>query len=409
MSQAPPKLGEYRKTWKIVENTSINIVISRFYKDKTMNDIFIECFSGLEDKRYKNKRYKLLEIIAIVLCGVMSGMKDFSNIETFAEEHESWFKKHLKIKNGIPSHDTLERVIGLLDPAKFTECFLRWIQHIKDLMKEDVIAIDGKTITGSKISSKGKRAIHLVNAYSCANGLTLSQVKVSEKSNEIVAIPEILSCLSLKGTIITMDAMGCQKSITKQIVEAEADYILAVKGNHKSLQEPIQDIFTLAKNPKFNKNLQPLTYTHEIDCEHGKIESRAVRVFSIEKIAEHTKLEGWHNIQSIIEVENNNLSKNTSELRYYISSIDHTKTELIAKSIRKHWQVENNLHWVLDVIFKEDASTVKDEIIAQNMSWIRKIAAFLLQKQLSTKKLSTPKKMVQNCCNPNYLLDYLEV
>jgi predicted transposase YbfD/YdcC len=210
-----------------------------------MNDIFIECFGELKDKRYKNKQYNLLEVIAIVLCGVMSGMENFFDIEVFAKSHQDWFVEHLLLTSGIPSSDTMRRVISMLEPKQFADSFLLWVRRVKELLQEQVVAIDGKTLRGSKIQNKGKKAIHLVNAYSCANGLTLKQIKVDDKSNEIKAIPEIINSLSLKGTIVTIDAMGCQKSITEHIIKVEADYILAVKGNHKSLQEPIQDIFTL--------------------------------------------------------------------------------------------------------------------------------------------------------------------
>ncbi|NBQ71237.1 MAG: ISAs1 family transposase, partial [Nitrosomonadaceae bacterium] len=328
--------------------------------------------------------------------------------EVFAKSHQDWFVEHLLLTSGIPSSDTMRRVISMLEPKQFADSFLLWVRRVKELLQEQIVAIDGKTLRGSKIQNKGKKAIHLVNAYSCANGLTLKQIKVDDKSNEIKAIPEIINSLSLKGTIVTIDAMGCQKSITEHIIKVEADYILAVKGNHKSLQEPIQDIFTLARNPSFNKNLHPNCYIHEIDCEHGKIESRTVRSFSIDKISDHTKLDGWHGIRSIIEIEHSNHTKNSTDYRYYISTIPAQEIELIAKSIRQHWHIENNLHWTLDVVFKEDDSTIKHEVLAQNMSWIRKMATFLLKKQSHTKKISIKNKMVANCCKPSNLLYYLE-
>jgi hypothetical protein len=386
----------------------MDVVISRFYKEKAMNDIFVECFGELKDKRYKNKQYNLLEVISIVLCGVMSGMDNFFDIEVFAKSHQEWFAEHLALTSGLPSSDTMRRVMSMLDPKQFADSFLLWVRRVKELLQEKVIAIDGKTLRGSKIQNKGKRAIYLVNAYSCANGLTLKQIKVADKSNEITAIPEIINSLSLQGTVITIDAMGCQKSITKHIVEAEADYILAVKGNHKSLQEPIQDIFSLAKNPKFNKNLKPYIYTHEIDCEHGKIDSRTVRAFSVERILPHTDLSGWHGVSSIIEIEHTNHTKQSTEYRYYISTILPQEIELLARSIRQHWNIENNLHWTLDVVFKEDDSTIKHEILAQNMSWVRKMATFLLKKQPTPKRISIKNKMVANCCKPSNLLYYLE-
>jgi DDE_Tnp_1-associated/Transposase DDE domain len=204
------------------------------------NNTFAECFGGLEDSRYKNKRHLLLDIIALCICGILSGMKDFIEIAEFADVHEEWFKKYLVLPNGIPSHDTLERVIAILKPADFNKSFLSWISKLKELFPENVIPIDGKTLRGSHQRCKGLKALHIVNAYSCANGLTLGQIAVDDKSNEITAIPELLKTLAISGAIITIDAMGTQKDIAKQIVDQGADYVLAVKDNQKELSEAVQ-------------------------------------------------------------------------------------------------------------------------------------------------------------------------
>jgi len=372
-----------------------------------MNNIFVECFGQLEDKRYKNKQHLLLDIISIVLCGVLSGMKDFGEIQMFAEAHEEWFKKHLLLPNGIPSHDTMGRVLSMLNPEHFADCFISWVKKVKKLLNEDVVAIDGKTLCGSSEKTNGIKAVHLVNAYSCVNGITLKQVKVDDKSNEITAIPEIINTLALQGAIITIDAMGCQKNIAESIVNAQADYVLAVKGNHKELHVPIIDVFNLSKNPNFNRKLKPSIYEHEIDCEHGKIENRIVRGLPINSISNELDLSGWKNSKSIIQIEHINHTNNTTEFRYYISTIPYLEIEKIARAIRSHWQVENNLHWVLDMTFKEDESRIRDKIVAQNMSWIRKMSAYLL-KQVSS-KLSMKNKMIKNCINPNNLLQCFEM
>ncbi len=196
--------------------------------------------------------------------------------------------------------------------------------------------------------------------------------------------------------------MGCQHEIAKAIVEQQADYILSVKGNHKELHEPIIDAFRLLTNPKFNKNMKFSSYEHEVSCEHGKLENRIVKAMPINTIFNQLDLSRWANIKSIIQIEHIDHTNNTKEHRYYISSITYYQIERLAVSIRSHWKVENNLHWVLDMVFREDESRIRDEIAAQNMSWMRKMAAFLL-KQLPG-KISIKNKMIRNCFNPNYML-----
>ena len=370
-----------------------------------LNNKFVECFGGLEDSRYKNKRHLLLDVIAICTCGILSGMKDFSEIEEFANLHEEWFKKYLVLPYGIPSHDTLERVIAILKPSEFNESFLNWISKLKELFPENVIPIDGKSLRGSHQRGKGLKALHIVNAYSCANGLTLGQIAVEDKSNEITAIPELLKTLAISGAIITIDAMGTQKDIAKQIVAHGADYVLAAKDNQRELSEAIIDVFELSKNKNFNKELQPNIYKHEISSEHGRIEDRIVYALSAKSIAMQVDLNHWVGIKSIIKIEHINWTNNKTELRYYISSIINTDVAKIANAIRSHWQVENNLHWVLDVVFREDNSRVRDKVSAQNLSWMRKMAMYLLKQDKA--KGSMKNKMLRNCINPNNIINIL--
>jgi predicted transposase YbfD/YdcC len=371
----------------------------------TFNNMFAECFGSLEDSRYKNKRHLLLDIIALCICGILSGMKDFIEIEEFAKLHEEWFKRYLVLPYGIPSHDTLERVVAIIKPSEFNESFLDWISRLKGLFPENVIPIDGKTLCGSHQRGKGLKALHIVNAYSCANGLTLGQIAVDDKSNEITAIPELLKTLAISGAIITIDAIGTQKGIAKQIVAQDADYVLAVKENQKELSESIIDVFKLSKNKKFNKGLQPNIYKHEISSEHGRIEDRIVYALSAQSISMQTDLNNWANIKSIIKVEHINWTTNKTEVRYYISSIVNTEVAKIANAIRSHWQVENNLHWVLDVVFKEDDSRVRDKVSAQNLSWMRKMATYLLKQDKAKGSMKT--KMLRNCINPDNIINIL--
>jgi predicted transposase YbfD/YdcC len=369
------------------------------------DNVFVECFSELKDSRYKNKQHRLLDIIAICICGIMSGMKDFIEMHEFALAQKDWFEKYLLLPFGIPSHDTLERVIAKLEPKAFNQSFLNWIRKLKELFPENVIPIDGKTLRRSHQKTKGLKALHIVNAYSCANGLTLGQIAVDEKSNEITAIPELLKILVIKGAIITIDAMGTQKDIAKQIIEQGGDYVLAVKDNQKELAAAVVDVFELSENKKFNKNLKPAVYKHEIDGDHGRIEDRTVFALPAKTIDTQVNLMDWANIGSIIKIEHKNWLTDSTETRFYISSLPSSEVQKIAEAIRAHWQVENNLHWVLDVVFREDDSRVRDKAAAQNISWMRKIAIYLLKQDSS--KGSMKSKMIRNCINPDNIIKQL--
>jgi hypothetical protein len=288
---------------------------------EVFDNVFVECFGDLEDKRYKNKQHMMLDIIALCICGILSGMTDFIEIYEFAVAQKSWFKKYLHLPYGIPSHDTMERVMANLEPQIFNQSFLKWIGKLKELFPENIIPIDGKTLRRSHQKSKGLKALHIVNAYSYANGLTLGQVAVDEKSNEITAIPELLKMLFIKDAIITIDAMGTQKEIAKQIIEQEGDYVLAVKANQKELAAAIVDVFELSQNKKFNKNLKPMVYKHGTEGDHGRIEDRTVFALPAKTIDTQVALNDWSNICSIIKIEHINWLTNSTEVRYYISSL----------------------------------------------------------------------------------------
>lgn len=364
-----------------------------------LGNVFVESFSKLEDPRRDHaKKHLLLDIIALTLMATMSGAQCYTEIELFGEIHEQQLRNYLSLPNGVPSHDTINRVMSILSPEEFNACFIDWVKQIKKVAPESIIAIDGKTLCGSHERVNSVKGHHIVNAYSCANGLTLGQIKVDSKSNEITAIPELLKILAIENSIVTLDAMGCQKNIAEQITNSNADYVLAVKGNQKSLFEPITDLFALSKNIRFNHGLNPSLYKHEIMSEHGKIEDRNVRAFPVRSIADQTNMAAWAGIKSIVEVEHINYTTSDTEYRYYISSIDSSKVEKIATAIRSHWMIENNLHWVLDVVFKEDGSRIRDEIAAQNMSWVRKMAAFFLKQDQS--KMSMRRKMLKYWANP---------
>lgn len=364
-----------------------------------MNNIFIESFSKIEDPRIeRTKKHLLMDIVALTLFAIMSGAQTFDEIELFGKLHKKWLKKYLQLPNGIPSHDTINRLLSTLDPQVLQKSFIDWITKVKGYVNENVVAIDGKTMKGSHQSSKGLKALHILSAYSCANGLSLGQLKVDGKTNEITVIPALIEQLAIDGAIITIDAMGCQREIAEAIVKKNADYILAVKGNQKELYAAIVDTFEITTAKE--------TYTHEINGDHGRIESRLVEAFPASIIDAQLDLDKWANIQSIVRTTYINHSDNSKESRYFISTLPHKDVEKIALSIRSHWQIENNLHWVLDVVFREDESRIRNEISAQNFAWFRKMALSLLAEDGTT--LSNRRKMLSNWANPKNIIKGLK-
>lgn len=350
-----------------------------------MEAIFIECFSDVKDPRIdRTKKHLLLDIIALTLCAVIAGAEGWEEIEDFGRDHHAWFSGFLNLPNGIPHHDTIRRVFSALDPSEFQSACHRWFSQIKNLKPETVIPIDGKTLKGSARKCKSLKGMHIVNAWSCANGISLGQLKVSDKSNEITAVPEILKQLAIKGAIVTLDAMGCQEKIVSDICSHGADYVIGLKGNQGTLRELTEDSFTLLDSG--SKELNVNSYTDAVDGSHGRIDQRKVDVIDAFELKEQID-QRWKNLNSLIRVSSirEEYGKKSQEQRYYISSLPPSKPVVILNSIREHWQIENCLHWSLDVTFNEDASRVHNENGALNLSWMRKFALGLLRKDTSFK------------------------
>lgn len=371
------------------------------------NNIFLESFGKIEDPRIdRTKKHLLIDVIGLSLFSIMAGAQTFDEIELFGTLQEKWLKKYLQLPNGIPSHDTINRVLSLLEPEVLQKSFIEWVGKLKGYVNENVIAIDGKTMKGSHQAGKGIKALHILSAYSCANGLSLGQLKVDGKTNEVTVIPELLEQIAISGAIVTIDAMGCQREIAESIIDKEADYILAVKGNQKALYEPIVDIFKMSKDPEYyEEDLKPESYNHEVNADHGRIESRLVEAFPVSLIESQLDLNKWKGIKSVIKTTYTNHINNSVESRYFISSLTHTEVERIAKGIRSHWQIENNLHWVLDVVFREDESRIRNERAATNFSWFRKMALGLLAKDGTT--MSNRRKMLRNWADPKNIINGL--
>ena len=347
---------------------------------------FSHYFSGMKDPRRTNRGhhlYPLDEILFLCISAVISGMDDWTSISMFGRSKVAWLRQYYPYVHGIPSHDVLGKVFAALDPVKFSECFRQWINSIAELTGGEVVAIDGKTIRGSDDKASGIAALHVVSAYAAGNRLCLGQQAVSEKSNEITAIPALLKLLELKDCTVTIDAMGCQKAIAGVIIEKEADYVLMVKDNQQELRQQVEKVFTLN-----NKTEADVT----IDFGHGRIEQRTCQ--AIDELVFLDGREEWPGLKSVAKIiserTDKRSGKKSTETRYYISSLP-AKPKVIGKAVRNHWAVENNLHWTLDVIFKEDNSLKKKGNSALNYNIIAKMALTMIERETESKN-SKPKK-----------------
>lgn len=366
-------------------------------------------FSTIDDPRTGNRKtHKLLDIIGLTIIAVISGADNFTAIEQFGTAKLDFLRQFFPFKNGIPSHDTIGRCFSLMEAKQVEAAFASWVKDLCKLVDKEVIAIDGKTVRGSHDHYRDKGAIHMVSAWAVDNGLCLGQLKVADKSNEIVAIPKLLEVLELEGCIVTIDAMGTQKEIARQIIEKKADYVLALKANHPELhEEVIQSFQHLAGSHKY-----PLI--EEWNKDHGRIESRRCCVLDVEATDFDWILPqdfaDWTSLSSIIMIESQRwLPQSTSiERRYYLSSLSLAKNSQadFNRIIRQHWSVENNLHWALDVTFKEDISRVRSGQADQNLSIVRRLVLNLIKKETSL-KVGIQSKRMRAAWDNAYLLKIL--
>ena len=366
-------------------------------------------FTNVSDPRVdRTKDHLLIDIISsIAICAIISGAEGWVDIENYGKNKIEWLKTFLELPKGIPSHDTFGRVFSLLDPNEFQEGFRSWIASIQELTKGEIVAIDGKQLRGSHDTYLGKNAIYMVSAWAEANELVLGQRKVDAKSNEITAIPELLKILSLEGCIVTIDAIGTQKKIAKAIIDAGADYLLSVKDNQKTLRQEIAWLFEYDQKKGFKD--APYDYAETTDKGHGRIETRECWSISDPEYIQSLKgASKWKGLKSItmVRATRETTKKTTVKTRYYISSLPSNAKHLLNVA-RRHWSIENELHWVLDVALKEDQSRIRKGHAAENMAVLRHIALNLL-KQEETAKGGIRAKQLQAAWNNDYLLKVLQ-
>ena len=358
-------------------------------------------FATLKDPRRRHRRlHRLQDIITIALCAVIAGAQDWQEIETFGRKRRAWLKRFLPLPHDIPSHDTFERVFDRLDPQAFQACFREWARAVQQALPVKQVAIDGKTLRGSGSAELGP--LHLVSAWATGQGLSLGQVAVGAESNEITAIPALLDLLEVRGALVTLDAMGCQKAIAQKVIDRGADYVLTVKDNQEHLLDDIQEALGRALDTNF-AGVEHDTYTtHERG--HGRQEYRSYTVLH------HTdglrQRDDWARLTTIglCLSERTIKGETTSEVRYFIGSRK-ASARTYGKALRNHWRIENSLHWQLDVNFDEDRNRVSKRNGAENLALLRRLTLSLLQAHPA--KLSIAKKRFAAALDPDFLDEIL--
>ncbi len=366
-----------------------------------------ESFSALEDPRADyGKRHLLLDMIIIAICAVICGADSWVEVELFGRSKEEWLRTFLGLPHGIPSHDTFGRVFQWLDPEAFGRCFREWTQRVEEVTRGQVVAVDGKTLRRSYDRASGKGALEVVSAWATANRLILGQVKVGEGTNEITAIPELLEVLEITGCIVTVDALGCQEAIAQAILERGADYVLALKGNQGNLYETVVDLFEYAEEIDFREVEHDVHQT--VDKGHGRIEVRRCWTITEPDFLDYVReFADWPGLRAIVKVQAERTigAETTQKTRYYITSLGNDAQQALYAT-RGHWKIENQVHWVLDVVFREDACRIRKGSAPQNMAILRHIALSLLQRE-QTEKVGIKAKRLKAALDENYLLKVL--
>jgi predicted transposase YbfD/YdcC len=364
----------------------------------------IEHFSGLEEPRCDNKRHLLLDIIVIAICAAICGANSWTDVELFGHAKYEWFKGFLELPYGIPSHDTFGRVFALLDAERFQRCFVEWIQAVEQRTQGQIIALDGKQLRRSHDKTLGKKAIYMVSAWASENRLVLGQTKVDDRSNEITAIPHLLDMLEVSGCIVTTDAMGCQTAIAEKAIEKDADYVFVVKENQGRLFETIQELFDDPDEMRW----VDCDYHKTVDKDHGRIEIRQCWTTSDPEYLQYiASFADWKGLQSMgmIQAERRIGEEKSVKQRYFISSLESNAKQLL-HAARTYWEIENKVHWVLDITFREDDCRVRKGNGPQNFAVLRHIDLNLLRRE-STAQCSIRAKRLKAGWDHDYLLKVL--
>jgi len=345
---------------------------------------------------------QLVDVVGIAILAVICGARGWEDIELWATQRKQWLRTFLGLPNGIPSHDTFARVFSILDPVAFEKCFSRWSKTLRGNLKGELIGIDGKTVRGSFDRASGSSAIHVVSAWVSSRGISLGQEKVTDKSNEITVVPQLLDKLDIEGAIITADAMNTQTAIVSKVIEKKGDYVFCVKGNQPTLHQEIQDFFARCEATAFPINHR---YFETTDKGHGRIE--IIRYWQTDELFSIESKGNWKGLATIGMVQAQRIvgDKIAKETRYFISSKS-LDGEIFSSAVRSHWSIENSLHWCLDVSLEEDSCRIRAKNAAVNFSVLRKIAVNLLKKECSNKWSLKQKSKVASW-NNSYLIRLL--
>lgn len=375
----------------------------------------IEHFKDLSDPRLKRTQdHDLIDVLVIAVCCLLCGGESFNDMEDFGKAKQDWFKTFLGLRNGIPSHDTFNRVFAALDPKAFLDCFLAWTQSLRQAVAQEIVALDGKALR--RALTKDQSPKYVVSAWADSNRLVLGQLKVDDKSNEITAVPQLLRVLELSGCIVTIDAMGCQKKIAREIKEADADYLLALKGNQERVHQEVKtflDATLLEKKrarppkaftPKAAAGLQEF---QTVEKDHGRLETRTYyQSDQLDWFEDKAKWEGLCSVGMVESIREIN-GQTSVERRYYLCSLP-LDVQTFARAVRAHWGVENQVHWVMDVCFREDQSRARAGYAAENLATLRRLALNLLKRETS-KKRGIRGKQLNASWDHSYLLRLLGV
>jgi len=372
---------------------------------KVLRNSVLKHFQHLEDPRAdRGHNHSLVSIITIAILAVLAGADGFVAIEAYGQAKQSWLETFLDLPNGIPSHDTFGRVLGMLEPKQLQSGFLAWIEEITEKLNIELIHIDGKTARNSYDREENLKALHTVSAWSSEHGLVLAQEKVDSKSNEITAVPRMLQLLNLKGAIVTLDAMGTQTEIAQQIKSGDGDYVLALKGNQGKLFQQVEGWFDQA----IARDWQGIEYSYheKVESGHHRLETRQIWVVPVSQLPPLHRQSLWPGLTTLVMVRSVRQlwNKTTTEIRFFISSLA-ADAQKQAEVIRRHWSIENSLHWVLDVTFNEDASRIRLGYGAENLGLLRRLSVNLLKREPS--KMSLKMKRYKAGMNNDFMVKIL--